>query len=532
MHKPIVIALGALAALGSLAASASAAPAWCKDAHFDGNVDLANLKDPDPRVVISTFAQVACTQAPELDAHRAELETNRAAWGKRLGMIESDWADVIAYINANGPRNNDVPAYSTKDFSQFTPIDQYLAIAVGFRIDDGRNGTTEHRDYKYYADVFEQHLSEVARYEYISICMGDNMKGYEPPVAEWAMCQADIEKFDLAKFYVQLRGDTAHPGYFKQRIRFEAFDISARIKQQAIDVAAAQKRDPVYKRMFEVAGRARAEWDATLAKETALLATALEMDSASVAASRKQYEGCEAETGDALRAQLAKVPAAPFAKLHDVRFDPTEGFVKDAGPLLVAVPGVNLAAMPYILCQPTTGTADLLAYFMMRTAGYRGPRTTVLSRLLGEKFVLDDTKAELRWPGVRALWTRSGGVISSAGGIVESTKLDGDDVIVTLGKYMVKTEQCVKSHPTHRISEILANGQVRYEEICDKSETINEDQQWTPFRIRKVYAPLLKRGVKFSAVAANGSDLAQDVIAIWPNAKAETPTWLLGAAVK
>lgn len=532
MKQLIAIAVAAAGTLSQVGAAA-AAPSWCKDASFDGDVDLADLASKDPVVVMTGLAHAACAPSAESRAHAADIEAAHASWGQRFGMVEGDWADVIAYVNAGGSQGDHALTYSTKDFAQFTPIDQYKAIVDGFRIDDGNNGTADHKDAIYYADVFDQHLSEVARFGYIAGCMGDNDKGDQPPAAEWAVCQEDVARFDLAKFNDQLRADTAHTGDQRQRLRFAALRITFQIKQQAQDVAAAQAQDPVYKQMFAVATKARAEWAATLGTESSLLALALKLDSARVAGSRKQFAGCEAETAAALAAQVAKVPAAQFKKMHDVRFDPSEGFAKGAGPILAAIPAVSLAAMPYILCQPTSGTGDFLAYYLSRTAGFRGPRTTVLSRLLDEKFVLDDMNAKIRWAYTDPLWTRSGGVMTSAGGLVASTKLDGNRAIVTLDKLLVKTEQCTQSHDTNKISEILSNGQIMYQSICDKTAIVTEDQQWDPFKVRKAYAAVLKKGVKFSAVNAHGDDeLGMDVIAIWPSAKAEVPSWLLGAEIK
>ena len=533
MNKLIALAVGALA-LGTIR-SAHAAPAWCKDAHFDRDLDLKDLADSDPQKVIIAFAHAACAPTPEVDAHKAEIEQNRAAWGKRLGMVEADWGDVIAFVAENQGSARSRVSYSTKDLTQFTPVDQYKAIAEGFQVTVDGNAS-EYRAPRYVADVFDTHLTEVGRYAYISGCMNERggATGNQPPGAAWAVCQGDIEKFDLAKFYDQLRGDTAHGGDFKQTLRFQVFDITARLKAHAAHVQDAYKKDPVYKRMFDVTTKARAEWTSTVGTNTKLVELALQLDSAVLSSSRKQFEGCEDKTAEALRAEVAKLPAAQFKGMHDIRFDPYAGFAKGAGPLLVQIPSVNLAAMPYILCQRHAGSADFLASYMDDLIGFRGPRSAALSRLYGEKFVLDDMNERIDWPGnATPLWGRSGGTLGSAGGVVASTKVDGDLVIVKLAPYMVKRDECTKSHKTNRISQVLINGDVVYETICESSKTVSENEQWADFKINKKYAALLKPGVKFSAVSPNGNDkLGMDVIAMWPNKAAETPTWLLGAVIK
>ena len=287
----------------------------------------------------------------------------------------------------------------------------------------------------------------------------------------------------------------------------------------------------MYKKMFDIAAAGRAEWAAGLGKNTKLLELVQRMDSAVWSKSRKQYEGCEDTTAAALSAAVSKVPASTFKKMKDERFDPFGGFAKTAGPVLVAVPEVSLAAMAFILCQPNSGTGDFLAYYLQETVGFRGPRTTAFSRLLGEKFTLDDMNERLYWPGSQRTYGRSGGVVGSAGGVIATTKVEGKLLTVTLERFLVKSEECIESHPTNRISRVLPDGKLEYEQKCDKTGIVTHDETWGDFKIRKVYAPLLKKGVKFSAVNGRDDDGA-DVLVVWPDKKTEMPSWLLGGKLK
>src|SRR5688572_1215983 len=125
-HKFLVaVALGALGTWS--VRSASAEPAWCKGASFDRDLDLRDLSSPDAEKAVVTFAHAACAPTAEAKARLADIEKTRAAWGKRLGMTDADWADVIAWI-ATGEGRNIKPERSTKDLTQYTPIDQYLAF--------------------------------------------------------------------------------------------------------------------------------------------------------------------------------------------------------------------------------------------------------------------------------------------------------------------------------------------------------------------------------------------------------------------
>jgi hypothetical protein len=528
VNKTIAIAAGALGAFLHVG-TAAAEPAWCKGASFSDEPDLKDLSSNDPEKVMTTFALAACKPTPEVTAHAADIEKNRAAWGKRMGMTENDWADMVAWIAAGEGRSVKLE-YSTKDISKFTPIDNYKAIVDGFARGGGEG---PYRDTIYVADMLDRTLGEVGRFAVIGECLkaSTSVTSSAPPAAEWAICQGDVEKFDLAKFHAELRADAVHGGDAKMMLRFRAFGVQKQLKDHAAAVEKAWGVDPVYKKMFDVSAEARRDWAGGLGKNTALLDLALQLDSAYLAGSRKQFDGCEDKTSEALVTAVGKIPASTFAKMKDERFDPFGGFAKTAGPVLAANPEVALASIPYILCRPKMGTADFLAYYLQDTVAPRGPRSLALAKMLGEKLTLDDMNERLYWPSTLMPYRRSGGVVGSAGGVIAKTKIEGDFIIVELERFIVKRKECVQSHTTKKISRILPDGTLEYERICDKMGIVSYDQTWADFKIKKVYAPLLKKGVKFSAV--NGyNDKGADVIVLWPNKKTEMPNWLLGARIK
>jgi hypothetical protein len=525
---PILITITA-AALG-VAGTASAAPAWCQGASFSGELDPRALSSTDPTEVVVALAHATCAPSAQAEAHRAAIESGRQAWGQRLGMADADWADVIAWVNAG--RGRDVRLeMSTRDVTQLGPIDQYVAITEGFARPGG-NGN--YRDAIYVTDALESTLGHVGRYAYVKQCLAASagVGSSTPPAATWALCQDDIDRLDVARLHEELRADTAHRGEVKMALRFEVRDLPQRLKAHADAVQAAWRVDPVYKQMFELAAAARRDWEATLGKDAKLLALALQMDSAAWAGSRRQFEGCAERTAAALEAAIGRVPAASFEGMKDERNDLFGGFAKNAGPVLLAVPEVNLAASAYVLCQPETGSGDFLAFYLGETVGHRGPRSAAFSRMLAEKLTLDDMNARLEWPRTSRPYRRVGGSMGSAGGVVAATKIEGDHVIVTLERLIVKTNECIQSHRTNRIARILPDGTIEYERICDKMGIVSHDKTWGDFKIRKEFAPLLKPGVKFSAVLGRRDELASDVIALWPGKNAETPSWLVGARVK
>lgn len=528
MNKLVALSVAALAVAGPARSALAGAPAWCKDASFGSDrYDLKDLSAKDPRDVIIAFARATCAPTPEAEAGRAEIEKVRQAWSKKLNMTEADWADAVAF--AKSDYRNERFEFSTKDLAGFTAIDQWKALTDGFA---RPGGNPPFRDPFYIADALDRNLSEVGRFAYIEACLSLASQSVTTiPSVTWALCQGDIERFDPVKFSEQLRSDTAHGGELRMALRLRALELPAQLKEHAAEIQKLFAKDEAYKKVFDVAATARAEWATGLGTHTALLELAQRLDTAVLSQSRKAFEGCEDKTAAALAAEVAKVPAKTFAGMKDVRDDPYKGFAAGAGPALVKIPAINLAAMPYVLCHAKSGSADFLAAYLQDTPGQRGPRTAALTRVIAEKITLDDMNARIEYPtfNSRPYW-RSHGTIGSAGGVVATVK-PGDAVLdVDLEKTLVKRKECIKSHTTNRISRILADGKLEYEEICDQTGMVSHDTTWGTFRIKKEFAPLLKKGVVFSSVG--GQDKGADIIAIWPSKTAELPSQVLGAAVK
>lgn len=520
MKLPLLVGGALLIAASATTAHAAPPPGWCKDADTSSRPDLGRLTDADPEVVLETFVRAMCAPTDEVEANRAAIEKNRQAWGKRFGLAEADWADVVDWTNHRGPQ----PTFSTKDPSQFTAVDQYLAIVEGF---EQPGGSGPLRDPSYAADVFGAALTEVGRLGYLTRCLRSDAT----PV-EWALCQGDVDAFDLATFHTQLRADTAHAGAYKMMLRLEASGIKARIKQHAVDVAAIGKQDPAYQRMFEITARARTEWAALATREAALLALVKQVEAAHFSRSRSARAGCEATTAAALAKATGALPARAFAGLFDQRFDPTAGFAAAAGPVLMNDPAVNLAATAYALCQDD-GTAKFLRQVLIQTPGNRGPRTLAFTRLLTEKFQLDDVDARITWPTFERPYDTNANAPISAGGVVASTKVDGELVKVTFESLKIKREECVESHQTSKIYRLHADGRVEYEQVCDRMGVVTHDDQWMDFTIARRFLPQLEKGARISVVyPPNGATTGAEVIATWPSAKATAPTWLLGAVLR
>ena len=516
MMKLTIVLGAALATAGT--ASAAPAPAWCKD-HAFSSPDLSYLKESRSELVVEAIANALCVPDAEVETNRAAIEASRQQWGKRLGMKDADWADVVAYAKN---RSTDAKL-STNDLAAFTPIDQYIAITEGF---ERPNGAGAMRDPIYIADMFDANLAEVGRFAYALRCFGEHP-------ADWAICQPDVEKLDAAKMFAEISADQAHDGVYKMTLRWQVFDLKAKLEKHQADVAAAWKSDAAYKKMFEVAAKARDEWKTLLGSEAELLGLLRQIESAHFAQSRSQFAGCEAKTTAALAEQVGKLPAKTFAKMMDKRWDPDKGFAFEAGPALVDNPRVSLAAIAYALCNHD-GTSDFLAAYLQQTPGYRGPRSLGHTRLLTEKIQLDKVDGRIDWPDLDRPYRRSGGAVLSAGGVVASVTPDGKTVKVKLEKLIVKREECIASHYTKRIYKVHPDGRVEYEQVCDKLGVVTHDEQWMDFTVNAKYAPLLKKGVKFSALYApqEERDAGMEVLATWTSGKADAPNMVLGAKLK
>ena len=522
-----LVAVGVMAWLCHIGSASAGVPAWCKDASFNDSYDLKDLSKPDiddADDVIKTFAMASCKPSAEVEANKAAIDKARQAWGKKLGMTEADWADAVAFANTDG-RPED-PQLSTKDIASYTAMDQYVTIKEGLSGGSFSNPV-------YLTDMLEPNLTEVGRLAYIKKCIGGNTLDVTDLAVPFAICQGDIDAFDPAKFAVQLRGDTAHPGETKMKLRLLAYALPAKLKEHAANVAKIYAKDEAYKKLWDAAKKGRADWAALFGSKATLLALATKMDTYFFTKSRKAFEGCAETTTAALHAAItAKVPAKLFKGKRDVRRELYEGVAKAVGPSMLDIPEIAFVAGPYIICHDKTGTAEFLSYYIDNVPGQRGPRAAAFTGITQAKIVLDDMSAKIRY---ETSWghpfARSHGSLASTGAVVQSVKLENDVLVVVSAPLPVKIDVCLSSRQTNRLSRIYYSGRVEYESICDKWGTKVINDAWDPFKIHKSHQKMLKKGVLFSMVRGD-SDKGGDILAVWPSKDAALPTHVLGAPVK
>lgn len=513
MNKVMLLAVASgVVALASGNALAGP-PGWCKGAPTD-TPRMNDLASKDAADVMKALVIAECNPDAEVEAHRAELEKAREAWGKRLGMSEGDWADAVAYVNLGN--DNPKADLTTKKFLEMTPIDQWIAIGKAHA--DSQGGM----DGFYVADIFDAKLSEVGRLRVIAECIGED----EPIL--WASCQDDIDKLDFARLFDQLRADANHGGEIRQKIRMTAYGMPARLKKHAEKVEKLKGEDPAWKKAFEIGASSRAEWATIAAKNAKYLALAADMDSAMMAKSRSMFEGCDEKTYAALGEAMSTVPAKSFAKMHDVRDDPFKGFSYSALPAAVKFPAVNLAALSVVICNQRPGIAAELGAALATTSGLRGPHNFAISRMADASLQLDDMSKKISWPTLRHPY-HIGTYLASAGAHIKSIKKHGDHLTIESAPMMVTQEDCVAEHVGKHIERVHDDGRVDYERICDKTAMVKHDVSWAPFEINARYEKLLKVGQVFSATYG---DKDADIIAIWASPNAAAPTWMLGGNLK
>lgn len=510
------------AAMLATTGAASAAPAtWCKGVQVDPG-KLRALERKDPGDLIKAFVSAECNPTGEIEAHRDEIEQARALWSRRLGMTEADWSDAVAYATTQVAAIQ--PAMTARSLLGASPLDQYAVILAA-------GNPTADMDALYAADMFEPGLSAAGRFAFLktSCVRTAPVDAYGMTGSEviWAICQADIDRMDLAKLLEEIHADTTHDAALRMKLRLDAYELSAALRDHRVEVDQMKARDEASKRLFTLAAEAREAWTSSVGKSARLLELVLAMDSAAVTPSRKQLEGCESSTAAALAEAVSAIPARSFAGMHDDRGHPEAGFATAAGPVLAASPAVLLAAGAVLRCAPGTDLATYLHAIVDAGPPSRGPRNAALARIKSARIAYDNVNAKLVYPQPRPYGEHYLDAIFQArslGGVVKSVQKHGDTWKVEIQRTSIRTLDCTRSHRTGRISKIHSNGHVEYEDVCDRSETRTHDNTWDPFELSARYAAWLAPGVMFSATG-------KDVIAVWPSAAAKTPSIVLGGQV-
>jgi hypothetical protein len=530
MNKPVltIVLLAATAGAARRAsAGADAPPAWCSTPGLADYVKMNNydvdgaLKKDNPYFALGDLVIATCSTDPEVQEHRAELDAARAYWTGKLEMTDADWADVAPwamltqserYVILGRLRLADDAR--KKAWSSYDAFDQYLAIA----------GAPSRDDVMYLTDAMGDKLSMLGRFAFVEQCLeGAN----DAPEVRWAICQPDIAALDFGKPAAELHAAKDRDGASRTLIRLDVLRMKDELAAHAAEVKALLAKDEAYGKLFTISDATRAEW----AKRAngPLFALALAMDDARVTGSRKAYAGCADTTWAAWTAAVGKLPAKTFEGMRD---DPSNGrtFTDQALPQIVADPDAWLASYAYVTCRATDQDRMVyaLARYVQDLPGFRGPRTATEMAIGAAKIELDDRNAHLAMPFAdRSEWfhVQASNDSGWGRGPVVQAKAAGGKLHVEFVTKMVKQTQCAESRETNHVTQIDADGTVRYQYVCVRSEVVTVDKGADPQDVDPRYAAGVKAGVSVSL-------LGNVVQAVWAKDGAATPTDVFGVPVK
>jgi hypothetical protein len=532
--KMAVLAVPIVASFAFTGEAGAGVPSFCaaiRDARVDATGDVKHIAaDEEPRNALRDIVGRMCKPDSDAEDHMDELEAARKKWTARLELTEADWADVAVYATlGQGERMSgsirladDSDATRKKPWSSFDPIDQYVWITTPM----GASGALS-LDTNYLVDAFGSRLSEIGRLAYVGRCIRSKM-----PV-EWAMCQEDIDKLDFKKIGDELHANQKYGGHDKVRIRILAADLKSELATHADRVKKLMASDPGYAKVFEAAAAARKEWDQRAKTAGALLDLALLMDDGRASNSRKAFDGCEDKTWAAFKSAVATVPAKTFEGMHDDRKD-GKRFLDVAMTPIIGNPDAYLASIAFVTCM-TVGQergakhdvlVRLLGEALAYWPGYRGPRTAAETAILAAGIALDDRDAKLEFPHDQRPFGGDGGSTSGGGaGVVASLKPAGKTTTVGFKPQMVRQVQCAEARETHKVIQIRPDGQLVYETICVRNETVTVNKASDPQTVNPRYLEGVKPGMYVS--------ITEDVVsAAWAAPGAATPTMVFGVPLK
>lgn len=483
--------LGAMCALLSHATGAEAAPAWCKGGSDKPSYSKKDLfSETDPYQALRGLVAASCYPEDDLAGLDKQVAATRAAWGKKLGLLDSDWGEVSEWAHlpnhlrgANRIELKDRQAA----WSTLSPLDQLGVIQAA---------DTGDTDVAYVTDAFGSKLSQLGRLGFVADCIGTNKTD---PAVVYAMCATDAAALDPAKIYDEIRADTKHDAADKMVARFLAYDIvKEKLPKLLADSKALRAKDPAYDTMFKLGEQAHAQWAKTDARWIALVS---DLDDARITGSRKSSAGCTEKTWDAWKTIVSAYPAK---KLAAIRPEPGKQFIQQLAVLMSADPDSYLVSLAFAHCAHLEGKdqddflVDSLAYSILRWPGFRGPRTATQTAILTAGLSLDKRGAEIEYPEIKRSWLGSptASMGNMATGTIASIKQEGEDSRVTFARVKVTQTRCTKGHTTGQIVRIWPDGAIQYYYQCDNEITETVDvEEYPPTKVKKQYAANLKPGL-------------------------------------
>lgn len=431
-----------------------------RDQYF--NPDLLE-KDDDPRQATQAIVGMICK--PRDPSLVGKAEEARKRWSATLEMSDQDWAAAADYW-ATYDQYDDGPQPLAKGYAGLDPVDQYLLLA---------NYERTSPDGHYVADA-AQPLSELGRLGYASWCL----KNAPDKEAHLAACLPDLERVNIKKISEELRADTKHPA----KVAYMAHLTWYRVQRLIPDAKARRKKleseDPAYAKMFAIADKAHADWQANASKRQKLISLAGEVDNARITQSRKATAGCEDKILPELRNAVSLIPAERFNEILATEHKMDADKIVAAG--IVSHPDGYLAGNALAGCLdaekgPTEHLGTVIGAAMISWPGYRGPHSAALADIMQAGLELDRRDATIGYPSIlrsmlgndRALGP---GVEGSGLGVIAAVKPSGKDATVSFQNKQVTYPTCVDYRAGTRITGIMANGQFERAGTCYKYKQV------------------------------------------------------------
>lgn len=516
----LTFAIGAVAtALVVMPTTASAAPAWCKggDATEKPSYDLKTMfTETDVNRSLLNLVAATCYPENDLKPYAKQVEATRAAWSKKLQLTDADWGMVNEWAHLSQAERGQNTFFATDRkaaWSSYGPLDQFaeLSSANSGDVDGG-----------YVADAIGDKLTQLGRLGYVRFCM-ERAKQDDGPVA-LAMCATDIAALDMAKLVAEINRDKSHGTADRMTARIVAYETLAERPQLQAQIAALQKKDDAYAKMFALGEAAHKQWGSVDPKLVQLVS---DLDDAHVTGSRKASKDCMPRALEAWTGAVQALGAKPY---EGIRSEPGNEFMPQMIAIVVKQPNGYLAALALNVCANLEKKDDaltrLIGAALVRWPGFRGPRTGTQTAIYTAGLELDQRDQTIEYPEIKREFITGDPNTGTFGfGTVLSVKAAGDKSTITFKKEKVKQTRCVKGHRTNQISQIL-DGTVHYYYVCDKEvNEVVEVPPSPPVKVIARYATDLKPGMVIR--------VSDDVVPVaYPNKNSTTPVLVAGVKVK
>ncbi|MBK9037281.1 MAG: hypothetical protein IPL61_39570 [Myxococcales bacterium] len=389
------------------------------------------------------------------------------------GLGKADLADFAILANPDRARI-DTPTKAPKDARLGELAGRMQALAASEQIE-----TSYGMDFMSYAQLLDTTAapSEHLKVAFVTLCVD----GYHGSIARWAICKADAQALDRARFDQELAGPTVDPRHrLEAKMNFVRLQraVAAQAKKFADEAA---KDDGVAKVIDALPAAATKAWADERGTYADALAWAGKLVDDARANNKKLMAGCEEQLVTHLATYLKARAPRTVDDLKDVFKDNV---------------GSQLAAAAAVCFVRNDAARKFWSDWSTGYAQHWGVRTQIWYALASEKIEFDTDRGNdpLGLPKPVVLYANT----SAAGsmGTIATMKANGDAFDITFKKETWKETVCKQWKETNKVSGIdLKTGKLIYRGYCAKTGTETRSSTATPVSVPTAYAAGLKVGV-------------------------------------